>query len=668
MALRNMSLETIYVGIDVGLTHTGVAFSTRDMDTPLDVDRWPGNKEVAKKVPTKLWYRAGCKKPVSWGFDEPEELHRGMDVIDCFKLYLDPDFHTDGLENSSEVFWTNEDVQMWFVDFLTALRQYIIRYIRNAEVFANDVMGDWKLHPVEYLFSFPTTWQNSKVVETFSRTVTRAGFGGCAAHSVEIKLSEAAAAAVYSAKYFKSQRSIQSPKGRRELAIGNEERIRKGDVILICDAGGGTTDVSVLKVLSTQKFEIREGHTEEVLELEQLDFVNGRPIGSVRIDQAFQRLIETRLKCIDYNSENVSWSLKYAARDLTKGSFQTIKENFGYQIESVLSKIAPYVPGLPRAYHNPEEGFENGRIILTGDDIRKLFDEQICRIFSMIDEQLRRIRELSPSEQVTHFVLSGGLGSSPYVQDCFKREYGYGKAAKRILISEDPQLAVCRGLVIDRIHRLRYGHSIISSRRSCHSYGIVFNNRLSQNKRSPRQSEGIKISPYDRKRYAVNQIEWLIKRDQLIHQRQYISRKFNRVFHNNSSEISWKDLITMSQSPATRLPQTSNEGDARIICEIDSRVSRELLRQHPKPVKVQKWWGSKRNPEFLKIQYEVRLVIGSSHLKFEVWFEDMVIGESDEVPVNWQYTSIDEASSLDTQASWPVDWSNCGHAGGTRDK
>ncbi|KKZ68450.1 hypothetical protein EMCG_05909 [[Emmonsia] crescens] len=641
MAFRSMPPETIIIGIDLGLTHTGVTFSTIDMEAPLDVDRWPGHKEVAKKVPTKLWYRAGCKKPLSWGFDEPDELHPGMDVVDCFKLYLDPDFQLGSSKNNAEVFWTSEDVRTWFIDFLTALRQHIIQHIRDREQLAHQVVGDWKLHPVVYIFSFPTTWQNSKVVAAFSEIVMDSGFGGCEAHSVEIKLSEAAAAAVYSAKNFKNQRAVQHPKGRRQLVMVNEESVRDGDVILICDSGGGTTDVSVLKVLSKQTSETR-GQVEEVLELQQLDFVNGRPIGSVRIDQAFQREIEDRLTKIDYKSnDNNLWSPKSAARHLTKGDFQVIKQNYGYQIESALDEKPIRVRGLPKSYHNPEAGFKNGRIILTNSDIRRLFEEQIQRIFRMIDEQLERIEELTPPEEVTHFVLSGGLGSSPYVQDRFKIQYGYGKAAKRILISEEP-----------------YGHSVVSTRRCLFSYGMLFHNKVGGSKTSPRQNERVEKSPNDGKLYFVNRIQWFIKRDQPIHQRQYISGS-NRIFKATTLGISWKDFIVMSKSPATRLPQTIDEGDALVICEIESSVDKELLQQHRQPiVKTPKWFV--REPKFYKIQYEVCLCVGSSSLTFEVRLGDRVIGKSDEIGVTWQYTSMDEPGEQGNQAEWPVDWSNYG--------
>ncbi|OJD11346.1 hypothetical protein AJ78_07869 [Emergomyces pasteurianus Ep9510] len=633
-----------------------------DMETPLDVDSWPGNKEIVKKVPTKLWYRAGCKKPVSWGFDQPAELHRGMDVIDCFKLYLDPDFQLGSTKNSPEVFWTDEDVQTWFIDFLTALRQHIIKHIRNTEQLAQHVVGDWRLHPVEYIFSFPTTWQNPKVVDAFRGIVMSSGFGDCEAHSVEIKMSEAAAAAVYSAKTFKNQQAVQNPKGSKQLAVANnEERIRDGDVILICDAGGGTTDVAVLKVIETQKFEIR-GQVEEVLQLGQLDFVNGIPIGSVQIDQGFQREIEDRLKRIDYQSEDGRWSPKSAARDLTTGDFQAIKQKYGYRIAEALDLKAPRVPGLPKSYNNAEAGFENGRIILADFDICRLFEEQIQRIFEMIDEQLERIEDFPSPEKVTHFVLSGGLGSSPYVQERFRSNYGEGKAAKQVLISEAPQLAVCRGLVIDRIHRLRCGHSTISPRYSSLSYGIVANSKVGGNKTLPRKNDHVKINPYDGKRYIVNEIQWLIKQNQRIDKPQYISQTFNRVFESTSSEISWQNFIAMSRSPATRLPHTINEGDARVICEIESSVDQELLLQHAQPVKGRKWWASGWKQDLQKIQYEVRLCIGSSSLAFEVCLGDRVVGKSDEIRATWQYTDMDVPGEQDTQSEWPVDWSNIGRA------
>lgn len=222
------------------------------------------------------------------------------------------------------------------------------------------------------------------------------------------------------------------------------------------------------------------------------------------------------------------------------------------------------------------------------------------------------------------------------------------------------QLAVSRGLVIDRVHRLRHGHSVLSTRCSSSSYGIVVNNRVRTGKTPPSYNSHVKISPYDGRRYIVNQVQWLLERGQII-QHRYICQKLDRVFEATSSEIDWKILIAMSRSPAARLPHTIDEGDACVICEIESRVGGELLRQHAQPAK-QKRWSSIRKAELQKIQYEVRLYIESSCLTFKVWLGDRMIGSSDEIPVAWQYTSIDEADNEETQTECPVDWSNCGLA------
>ncbi|QSS60708.1 hypothetical protein I7I51_05509 [Histoplasma capsulatum] len=366
------------------------------METPISVNRWPGTTEIANKVPTKLWYQAGCRKPISWGFDEPDELHPGMDVVDCFKLYLDPDFN---FANNAEMFWTHEDVQT----------------------------------------CFPTTWQNPKVVDAFCGIVRSSGFGDCEAHSVEIKLNEAAAAAAYSAKTFRHQRAVQYREGSRELPPRKEKPLEAGSVILICDAGGGTTDVAVLKVSSIEKYTVR-GQREDVLQLEQLDYVSGKPFGSVQIDQAFQREVESRLETIRYESDGRSWSPKSAARKLTKGDFQVFKLNYGCRVMTALRRHALRIPGLPISYNSPEAGIEDGRIVLEEDDLQRLFDDQIRQIFGLIDEQLRRVGDITPPVKVTHMILSGGLGSSRYVQDWFITKYGYGREAKGILISNEPGL------------------------------------------------------------------------------------------------------------------------------------------------------------------------------------------------------------------------------------
>jgi hypothetical protein len=188
---------------------------------------------------------------------EPGNADRGMNVMDCFKLYLDPVFLRNTFGNNSEhAIWVDEDVQMWFTDFLTALRKHIIKHI--SEELEEPGLGDWKSNTVEYIFSVPTSWNEPKVVETFKEIVAKAGFGeekdssmktmaGAReekGHSVKIGLTEAEAAAVYTARSSKHRRPISSS-GRGVGSVPEPpikgSRVQEGHTLLICDSGGGTT-------------------------------------------------------------------------------------------------------------------------------------------------------------------------------------------------------------------------------------------------------------------------------------------------------------------------------------------------------------------------------------------------------------------------------------------
>ncbi len=181
----------------------GVAYSTPKMDDPLVILEWPGKKKVMNKVPTAVCYRAGNRDIKSWGFEcpSPGEMDDEMRVLDRFKLYLDKDFLEDTLTDEPQNrVDSHGDVQMWFEDFLTALYKHIATHIC-----AKWGVNSWESQTVYYIFSVPTTWETA-VAETLEAVVRRAGFGKEKDHFVEIKLTEAEAAAVYSASSSKHQR------------------------------------------------------------------------------------------------------------------------------------------------------------------------------------------------------------------------------------------------------------------------------------------------------------------------------------------------------------------------------------------------------------------------------------------------------------------------------
>jgi hypothetical protein len=225
----------------------GVAFSTQKMHSPKAILDWPG-KKVADKVPTAICYSAGHKGIKSWGYlcPSPGEIERRMNVLKNFKLYLDKNFleRTDGSEDR---IGTHEDVQMWFVDFLTALYKHVAQHI-CAEL----RLDSWELQIVHYIFTVPTTWETA-VAELLETVARRAGFGKEERHSVEIKLTEAEAAAVYSASNPFHQCPVSYSGDDTESAPGASTQatgLREHDILLVCDSGGGTTVCFLCELLA----------------------------------------------------------------------------------------------------------------------------------------------------------------------------------------------------------------------------------------------------------------------------------------------------------------------------------------------------------------------------------------------------------------------------------
>jgi hypothetical protein len=219
------------------------------MKKPGVIFKWPGTTtKVEYKVPTKVCYRAGSKRCVKWGFEcpPPEDMERGMSVLDCFKLFLDPEYFRDAFEQSpQDAIWTKEDVRMWFIDFLRELRKHVVDLI--SKELGRAEKGEWEATRVEYNFTYPTTWKDTEALEEFREIVAEAGYGDRhdssaeeKRHTVRIDLTEAEAAAVYTAGSSKHQHEI-GLSGVNTGSVGKRSRIQKDNTLLICDSGGGTT-------------------------------------------------------------------------------------------------------------------------------------------------------------------------------------------------------------------------------------------------------------------------------------------------------------------------------------------------------------------------------------------------------------------------------------------
>lgn len=158
--------------------------------------------------------------------------------------------------------------------------------------------------------------------------IHEAGFGDRENDSVKISLTEAEAAAVWVAK----------------------QNYEKDDVYLICDAGGGTTDVNVLKIVS-----------DRYTQLTQLSSVEGAVIGSSMIDFRIQQLIESRLRPLQHLIRD---DVQSVAEQMLRGRFDTFKCSFGSAASNV-HKLPLSVPGLDLEHNFPQSAIEDGKMVIT---------------------------------------------------------------------------------------------------------------------------------------------------------------------------------------------------------------------------------------------------------------------------------------------------------------
>jgi hypothetical protein len=154
-----------------------------------------------------------------WGFMcDDEEDDETEEVFECFKIYLDKESIDAARKTGLRDMPANtEEAKRLVADYL---QQIYIQIKRSIET----TTGSWRNKKVEFIFSTPTTWRAQCITNDFEQAIRKAGFGqeNKSKHTTKLGLTEAEAAAVY-------------------VATNKQVRFANGDIILVCDAGGGTS-------------------------------------------------------------------------------------------------------------------------------------------------------------------------------------------------------------------------------------------------------------------------------------------------------------------------------------------------------------------------------------------------------------------------------------------
>ncbi|KAF4628876.1 hypothetical protein G7Y89_g9275 [Cudoniella acicularis] len=584
MALHDSDL--LVVGIDLGMTRTGVAYSWNRRPFKI-IQTWPGGPDRLPrardgKVPTTLMYKEGDTEGggdlQQWGFGCDFNQPR----VEWFKRYLDPQvLQAFQIANPTEAY-TSEAIARFYKDFLANLYDHLKWVIRSQD-------GNWRRAKVEFLFSVPSTFKSPAISEKYLRYIEEAGFGrGGPNHTVEISLTEPEAAAVYTV--------TESARG-----------YQPNEILIVVDSGGGTTDLCIFEMTGT----LEQPSFNEMLP------VNGIDIGSTNIDLAFQRLVLDRMQRAGLDvTDNPDWKM------INSDEYEVQKCNFGTP-GSQTPYISIRVPTLPDDYTNDAFGISRGRMLFTSDDFKSLFDPQIIAIESAIRAHLDTFGRIHSQKQVNHLVLCGGLGSSAYLRTELSQRLITGSPHDRarrmeILVSDDPQLAVMKGLVIDRLKKLETGQPVLRIRRARISYGI-----LSAVPYDPKYHEGEEVvtDPVDGRQYANNMIKWIIKKGDRITPNKLIDlHKWTTAYNPGETVRIKSDQIVISHAEEYELPESLLDSGVEHLCEITSDFSRVRDRELKAAYKP-RTWHQLRGELYYLLEYDVKVLLGPADIKFQLWFK-----------------------------------------------
>ncbi|CEJ55734.1 hypothetical protein PMG11_01972 [Penicillium brasilianum] len=266
------TLHKIIVGVDFGTTFTGISWVDSSKKHLNDIDlirSWPGptrEQDEVCKTPSRIAYK--CENPsisngAAWGY----QVEARMKSYSWMKLLLDPKIY-----------------------------RYTILYLEKRLG-----AGVVQASPLNFWFTIPAMWSD-KAKEDTLRVAIKAGFKSRPKDDITI-ITEPEAAAIATLTTLSDEE--------------NAYDVRAGDIILICDCGGGTVDIITYLV----------NQASPVFKFEELLVGIGGKCGSTFIDRNFQRWMARTFKSA---WENLKPEKKGPGSRLMR-DFEAAKRDFGTQ-------------------------------------------------------------------------------------------------------------------------------------------------------------------------------------------------------------------------------------------------------------------------------------------------------------------------------------------------
>jgi hypothetical protein len=189
-------------------------------------------------------------------------------------------------------------------------------------------------------------------------------------------------------------------------------------------------------------------------------------------------------------------------------------------------------------------------------------------------------------------------------------------------------LAVCKGLVINRLQHFSDKVSVIPTRNSA-SYGILCSELFDKKHVGQR---GIK-NQLDGNKYARYQIDWLIVRGEKLREGDPIKRRYSRIVSPVNRGDNWEFGVVRSILAPPSLPHfLDGGGGSKVICHVVSNLG-----PSSDDTGVARKRGlTRRTVQFLRVDYELSAIIEPGKLRFQARIIGQEESEAQTLEVHWQ--------------------------------
>ncbi|KAF7345112.1 hypothetical protein MVEN_01675100 [Mycena venus] len=480
----------LVIAIDFGTTFSGVAYGSSRIASGKvqQILNWPGSSETFRKIPTSQYLERHATSGLNYSWiPAPYEMNQPW-IHDC--LHSPPGK-------------TPTDLIM---DFLGCLWEYA------REQITRDIGAISDLNSADVWVTVPAAWDARGCAlmreAAIAAGLVQSAYSGDVAWRDRLKIiTEPEAAAVHCAH------------------LTDLYRLRPSQNFIVCDAGGGTVDLAVYKIIGDLAH----------LEIAEIAARSGASCGSLFLDLRFRALVEALL--VDHPAHLDAASLAYFMHSFSEA------DKLNYAGRSDDETIFYFNCFNVEDPDDPSVGLLNGQLAIPGRLLREaVFDPVVNEVLDLISRQL----DTSPS--IDALLLVGGFSGSAYLKT--RVEEQFSPRIHTLARPPDSDTATLRGAA-------RYG----LARRRLVSQFVVPRSYVMKVKLPAEPEDRVRRPAYVHVNDAgveicENRLQYLVQKGAIIRKGQRITTRFCKFSRTRDDTTFTATLYTSSSSTARYSDET----------------------------------------------------------------------------------------------------------------